>query len=98
MTQALTKVDEKVGVFNKQVEAINQLGGVVNGIAASLVKIEAIEIARAKALAKKAREFEPEYTVEDGIVEIIKSIRAGLFSHEDNKKNLYGNYCVNYKI
>ena len=51
-----------IGIQTKQVEAINQLGGVVNGIAASLVKIEAIEIARAKALAKKAREFEPEYT------------------------------------
>lgn len=51
-----------IDVQTKQVEAINQLGGVVNGIAASLVKIEAIEIARAKALAKKAREFEPEYT------------------------------------
>ena len=42
-----------IGIQTKQVEAINQLGGVVNGIAASLVKIEAIEIARAKALAIK---------------------------------------------
>ena len=51
-----------IGIQTKQVEAINQLGGVVNGIAGSLLKIEAIEIARAKALAKKATEFEPEYT------------------------------------
>jgi hypothetical protein len=51
-----------IGIQTKQVEAINQLGGVVNGIAGSLVKIEAIEIARAKALAKKSTEFEPEYT------------------------------------
>ena len=51
-----------LGVQTKQVEAINQLGGVVNGIAASLGKIEEIEIARAKALAKKARDFKPEYT------------------------------------
>ena len=51
-----------IDVQTKQVEAINQLGNVVNGIAASLGKIEEIEIARAKALAKKAREFEPDYT------------------------------------
>ena len=51
-----------IGIQTKQVEAINQLGGVINGIAGSLLKIEAIEIARAKALAKKATEFEPEYT------------------------------------
>ena len=58
------KKEEKatIGIQTKQVEAINQLGGVVNGIAGSLIKIEAIEIARAKALAKKATEFEPEYT------------------------------------
>ena len=57
------KKEEKanISIQTKQVEAINQLGGVVNGIAASLVKIEKIELARAKALAKK-KTFEPEYT------------------------------------
>ena len=32
-----------VNVQTKQVEAVNQLGGVINGISASLVKIEKIE-------------------------------------------------------
>ena len=50
-----------VNVQTKQVEAVNQLGGVINGISASLVKIEKIELARAKALEKK-KTFEPEYT------------------------------------
>ena len=52
---------ELVKIQTKQIEAVNQLGGVVNGIAASLVKIEKIELARAKALAKK-KTFEPDYT------------------------------------
>ena len=61
-SDAKPETQATVEVQTKQVEAINQLGNVVNGIAASLGKIEEIEIARAKALAKKAREFEPDYT------------------------------------
>ena len=51
-----------VSLQEKNVEAINQLGSVVNGISSSILKIEAIEIARAKALAKKKDTFKPEYT------------------------------------
>ena len=61
-SDAEPKEKATVAVQEKQVEAINQLGGVVNGIAASLIKIEEIELARARALAKKAREFKPDYT------------------------------------
>ena len=47
---------------------------------------------------KKIINFEPKYNVEDGIIEIIKTIKAGLFKNEDKSKNLYGNYNINYKI
>lgn len=52
---------ELVKIQTKQIEAVNQLGGVINGISSSLIKIEKIELARAKALAKK-KTFEPDYT------------------------------------
>ena len=42
-SDAEPKEKATVAVQEKQVEAINQLGGVVNGIAASLIKIEEIE-------------------------------------------------------
>ena len=61
-SDAKPETQATVEVQTKQVEAINQLGNVVNGIAASISKIENIEIARLKALSKKTREFEPDYT------------------------------------
>ena len=42
--------------------------------------------------------FEPKYSVEDGVIEIIKSIKAGLFKNENKNINLYGNYNINFKI
>ena len=42
--------------------------------------------------------FEPKFTVDDGILEIIKTIKEGLYDNEDKSKNLYGNYFINYNI
>ena len=47
---------------------------------------------------KKILNFEPKYLVEDGVFEIIKTIKSGLFINEDKTNNLFGNYNINYKI
>ena len=42
--------------------------------------------------------FEPKYSVEDGVIEIIKSIKAAFLKNENKDINLYGNYNINFKI
>jgi nucleoside-diphosphate-sugar epimerase len=41
--------------------------------------------------------FEPFYTVEDGIVELINAIDMNIFQNIDDNKNFYGNYEISYK-
>ena len=42
--------------------------------------------------------FEPEYTVKDGILEILSAINNQTFEHVEKNKNLYGNYEIKYTI
>ena len=50
---------------------------------------------------KKVREvlgFEPEYSVRDGIVELLDAIENHVFDYVDETPNLYGNYEINYSL
>ena len=40
--------------------------------------------------------FEPEYTIHDGIDELIEAIRNHVFDHVDKNKNFFGNYEIEY--
>lgn len=40
--------------------------------------------------------FEPQYTVSDGITELLSALRLGLFNNVDSHKNFYGNYEISY--
>lgn len=49
---------------------------------------------------KKVREvlgFEPEYTVSDGIKELVRAFKIGVYSDSMYEKMKYGNYTLNYK-
>lgn len=41
--------------------------------------------------------FKPNWTVEDGIKELINAFEIGLYSDVNQNKNKYGNYEINYK-
>ena len=48
---------------------------------------------------KKVKEtlgFEPEYSVKDGIKELIEALDLGLYNDATENKNKYGNYKINY--
>jgi len=48
---------------------------------------------------KKVKEvlgFEPEYSVKDGVKELIEALDIGLYSDSIENKNKYGNYKINY--
>ena len=42
--------------------------------------------------------FEPEFSVEMGIVELIEKLKNNSFSNYLNQNHIYGNYKINYKI
>ena len=42
--------------------------------------------------------FEPKYTVQDGIQELVTAIKNHVFDHIDKNQNLYGNYEISYPI
>ena len=42
--------------------------------------------------------FEPRYTIEHGISELVDAINNHVFDHVNANKNLYGNYEINYPI
>jgi hypothetical protein len=46
---------------------------------------------------KERLQFEPRFTVRDGIVELIDALRVGLYKDSVENKNKYGNYVINYK-
>jgi nucleoside-diphosphate-sugar epimerase len=41
--------------------------------------------------------FEPQWTVEDGVKELVESFKQGLYGNAMVDKNMYGNYKINYK-
>jgi len=50
---------------------------------------------------RKVREtlgFEPEFTVEDGVRELLGAIREHLFDHVDQMRNFHGNYEIDYPV
>ena len=40
--------------------------------------------------------FEPKYTVKDGIIELVETMKSSIFKDSLTDKNRYGNYVVNY--
>lgn len=42
--------------------------------------------------------FEPLFTVKDGVIELIKALKMGLYSDSLSNKIQYGNYEINYKL
>ena len=42
--------------------------------------------------------FEPKYTVEDGVNELVNAINNHIFDHVDENRNFYGNYEINYQV
>ena len=47
---------------------------------------------------KKTLGFMPEYTVRDGIMELIHGLKNGIYSDSLDDKNRYGNYEINYSV
>lgn len=50
---------------------------------------------------RKVREvlgFEPQYTVADGITELLKAIEQHVFEHVRHNRNLHGNYEIDYHL
>lgn len=41
--------------------------------------------------------FKPEYTVQDGIKELVEALKIGLYQDSLKNKNKYGNYVIDYK-
>jgi len=41
--------------------------------------------------------FEPEFTVQDGIKELVNALKIGMYKDSLENKNKYGNYIINYK-
>ncbi len=42
--------------------------------------------------------FEPRYSVQDGIDELLAAINNHVFDHVEENKNFYGNYEINYQV
>jgi nucleoside-diphosphate-sugar epimerase len=42
--------------------------------------------------------FEPKYTIQDGIEELIEAIGSHVFDNVDENRNFFGNYKINYNI
>jgi len=42
--------------------------------------------------------FEPKYTVQDGIDELVDAMDNHIFDHVDENRNFHGNYEINYRI
>ena len=47
---------------------------------------------------KKILAFEPKYTIQDGIDELVDAMDNHIFDHVDKNRNFYGNYEINYRI
>ena len=45
---------------------------------------------------RQVLDFEPAYTVRDGVVELLQAIENHVFDEVDQQRNLYGNYEINY--
>ncbi len=45
---------------------------------------------------RQVLDFEPAYTVRDGVVELLQAINGHVFDEVDQQRNLYGNYEINY--
>jgi len=43
-------------------------------------------------------EFEPKYTVHDGIAELIEALKQGQFADVEDNPNFYGNYEIDYPV
>ena len=46
----------------------------------------------------KILNFEPTFTVEDGILELLDSINNRVFDHVEEHRNFYGNYEINLPL
>ena len=42
--------------------------------------------------------FEPKYTVQDGIDELVDAMENHIFDQVDENRNFHGNYEINYRI
>jgi nucleoside-diphosphate-sugar epimerase len=42
--------------------------------------------------------FEPEYTIKDGINELIEAIDKRIFDHVDENRESFGNYEIDYPV
>ncbi len=47
---------------------------------------------------KKLLDFEPRYSIQDGINELVAALEMGLYSNSLKDKNRYGNYKINYSL
>ena len=47
---------------------------------------------------KSILNFEPQYTIQDGIEELIIAIGTHVFNHLDENRNFHGNYEISYPI
>ena len=47
---------------------------------------------------KKILDFEPKYTVPDGIKELLVAFENHVFDHVDEQRNVYGNYEIQYPV
>ena len=47
---------------------------------------------------KEILDFEPIFSIEEGVEELIQALKIGLYNDSLINKNLYGNYSINYKI
>lgn len=47
---------------------------------------------------RTALDFEPEYIVEDGVIEVLDAINEHIFDCADLMKNFHGNYEIHYKL
>ena len=45
---------------------------------------------------RKVLDFQPEYSVEDGVIELLNAINGHVFDRADLMKNYHGNFEVNY--
>ena len=46
---------------------------------------------------EKALNFQPSFTIRDGVEEILKAIKDKKFIDVDDNRNIYGNYFIDYK-
>ena len=47
---------------------------------------------------KSILNFEPKYTIDDGIDELVDALQNGIFDNLDSNRNYFGNYEINYSI